>query len=158
MRAIVQVTRTSSLTIDEKTVWTAGRGMMVLLGIAKGDTREIADKMVDKLLKLRIFPDKEGKINLSSLQVGAQIGVISNFTLYANCAGQRRPDFARAMGYKEAEPLYAYFLEAMKKAAETWTEKGVPAPVVRGGVFGADLLLDIQNDGPLTVILDSADF
>lgn len=158
MRAVVQVTKSCSLTIDEKTVWTCGRGMMILLGIARDDTREIADKMIDKLLKLRIFPDENGKINLSALQTGAEIGLISNFTLYANCASQRRPDFARAMGYREAQPLYEYFLEAMGKAAAYWKAEGVPAPVVKGGVFGADMLLDIQNDGPLTVILDSAEF
>ena len=158
MRAVVQVTRDSALSVDERPVWEAGRGLVILLGIARDDTREIALKMIDKLLKLRIFPDENGKINRSALQVGAEIGVISNFTLYANCASSRRPDFARAMGYREAEELYDFFLREMERCAETWTEEGARQPVIRGGVFGGDMLLTIRNDGPLTVILDSADF
>ena len=158
MRAVVQVTRFSSLTVDEKKLWEGQRGMVVLLGIGKDDTREVADKMIDKLLKLRIFPDENGKINLSALQVGAEIGVVSNFTLYANCAASRRPDFARAMSYQEANELYAYFLSTMEQTAKDLALPGVSAPAVRGGVFGGDMLLEIHNDGPLTVILDSADF
>lgn len=156
MRAIVQVTRESRLAVDEQVRWTAGRGMVILLGFAKTDTRETADQMIDKLLKLRIFPDEKGKINLSALAVGAEIGVISNFTLYADCASSRRPDFARAMGYEEAGALYDYFMDAMTCRAEEWAQE--KAPVVRGGVFGGDMLVSIHNDGPLTVIVDSADF
>ena len=158
MRAIVQVTRKSSLTVDEKQLWTAGSGMVILLGIARDDTREIADKMIDKLLKLRIFPDENGKINLSVLQTGGEIALISNFTLYANCAASRRPDFARAMGYREAEEMYGYVLSAMERAAKDLALPDHPAPAVHGGVFGGDMLLEIHNDGPLTVILDSAEF
>ncbi|MBP5289771.1 MAG: D-tyrosyl-tRNA(Tyr) deacylase [Clostridia bacterium] len=158
MRAIVQVTRKSALTVEDKELWSAGAGMVVLLGIAREDTRETADKMIDKLLKLRIFPDENGKINLSALQTGGEIAVISNFTLYANCAASRRPDFARAMGYQEARELYAYFLRTMEQSARAWADPAGPVPVIRGGVFGGDMLLEIHNDGPLTVILDSADF
>ena len=158
MRAVVQVTRSCALSIGGETRWRAGKGMMVLLGIAKDDTKDVADRMIDKLLKLRIFPDENGKINLSALQTGAEIGVISNFTLYANCAASRRPDFARAMGYRDAEALYGYFLDTMKRCAEEWAVDGVNAPEILPGEFGADMLLEIHNDGPLTVILDSAEF
>lgn len=158
MRAVVQVSRRCALSVDEKKTWDCGRALTVLLGIAKTDNKEIADQMIDKLLKLRIFPDEQGKINRSALQVGADIPVISNFTLYANCASSRRPDFARAMGYEEANALYDYFVSQMEHKAAEWAVDGEKTPKVYRGVFGGDMLLEIHNDGPLTVILDSAEF
>ena len=158
MRAVVQVTSECSLACDGKTLWSIGRGMCVLLGIAKNDTQSVADKMIDKLLKLRIFPDENGKLNLSALQTGAEIAVISNFTLYADASRSRRPDFAGAMPFSDASVLYESFLASIRHQSEAWTEEGQTAPRIYGGVFGGDMQVSIVNDGPLTVILDSDTF
>ncbi|MBQ3866740.1 MAG: D-aminoacyl-tRNA deacylase, partial [Clostridia bacterium] len=147
----------AGLTVEEKRLWETGRGIVVLLGIAKGDDEATADRMIDKLLKLRILPDGAGRINRSALQEGAAVCVVSNFTLYADCASSRRPDFARAMGFADAEKLYGYFMTKIAEKAAAWAEGGAVCPV-HAGVFGGDMLLEIHNDGPLTVILDSAEF
>lgn len=157
MRSVIQITESAALTCDGKLVSDCSKGMCVLLGFSAKDTRDVADKMIDKILKLRIFADENGKLNRSALQVGADLLVVSNFTLYANCASSRRPDFLNAMKFSEAAPLYEYFLERMQECADAWCEEDKKPRVYRG-VFGGDMKVKIVNDGPVTVILDSEQF
>ena len=157
MKAVVQVARRAGLTVEGRRLWETKKGIVVLLGISREDDEATADRMIDKLLKLRILPDEAGRINRSVLQEGAAVCVVSNFTLYADCSSSRRPDFAWAMRYAEAEKLYGYFMKKIAEKAAEWAEGGTICPV-HAGVFGGDMLLEIHNDGPLTVILDSAEF
>lgn len=156
MRAVLQITKESRVSVDGKTVSDCQSGMLVLLGIHRLDTEKEADLLIDRILKLRIFKDENDKLNLSVLKTGGDILVISNFTLYANCSS-RRPDFMQAMKFSQAEPLYRYFLETMQKKAAEWQE-GDRTVKVFPGVFGADMQVSLINDGPLTVLMDTEDF
>ncbi len=146
MRFVIQRVKHASVAVDGETVGKIDEGYMVLIGIAKDDTRETADRLLAKMLKLRIFSDENGKTNLSLSDVGGQLLLISQFTLYADCRHGNRPGFTDAAGPDEANALYEYIIAEAKKSV----------PVVEKGIFGADMKVDLLNDGPFTIILDSA--
>jgi len=154
VRAVLQITERAVLTCEGQTVSNCGKGMCVLLGLHQNDTEKEADKVIDKLLKMRIFHDENGKLNLSALKVGADILVVSNFTLYANLSS-RRPDFLQSMKYEPAKALYEYFLKKMQDEANALHEEGDPAVTVYPGVFGGDMKVELVNDGPITIVVDT---
>lgn len=145
MKFVIQRVTHASVSVEDRTVGEIDKGLMVLVGVSKTDNNEIADKMVDKLIKMRIFEDAEGKTNLSLADVGGQLLLISQFTLYANCKKGNRPSFIEAGAPDEADRLYEYILA---KCAER-------CPVVEKGIFGAEMKVDLINDGPFTIVLDS---
>ena len=145
MRLVIQKVSQSSVKIDGKIVGKIGKGYMVLVGITNGDDKMLVEKMVDKLVNLRIFEDENDKLNLSLLDVNGSILSISQFTLYANCKKGRRPSFIDAAKPNVSSPLYDYFNEVLEK-------KGFN---VERGVFGAMMEVSLINDGPVTIILDS---
>lgn len=144
MKVVLQRVKTASVKIEEKVVGSIGRGYLLLVGVGKEDTREIADKYVEKIGKLRIFEDENGKTNLSIDEVKGEVLVVSQFTLYADCRKGNRPGFADAAGPEMAKELYEYFLSVCKKRFVK-TEHGE---------FGADMKVSLINDGPFTIILD----
>lgn len=145
MRFIVQRVTGANVSVQNKVIGQIGTGFLVLVGISGTDTREIADKMVKKLIGLRIFEDENGKTNLSLNSVDGQLLIISQFTLYADCKKGNRPSFVKAGAPDMAEELYQYIL---KKCREE-------IAVVQEGCFGADMKVSLENDGPFTIILDS---
>ena len=145
MKVVVQRVKESSVTIDGKVYGSIQKGFMVLVGFCASDTQEIVEKMVDKMIGLRVFEDDNGKMNLSLQDVNGSILSISQFTLYANCKKGRRPSFIEAAKPDISKPLYEYFNQQLK-------EKGV---MVETGVFGAMMEVSLVNDGPVTIILDS---
>ena len=145
MRFVIQRVRHASVTIDGEVRGKIEKGFMVLIGIGADDTREIADKLVRKLVNMRIFEDSEGRTNLGLKDVGGELLLISQFTLYADCKKGNRPSFTKAGVPAMAEPLVEYIIEECKKEI----------PVVEQGEFGADMKVELLNDGPFTVILDS---
>lgn len=147
MRFVIQVVSEGSVSIEGNTVGKIGRGYVVLIGIGKGDTTQTADKMIRKLMGLRIFPDENGKTNLSVNDVGGALLLISQFTLYADCRHGNRPGFTDAADPESAKSLYRYVLD---KCSET----GI---TVAHGEFGADMKVSLVNEGPFTIILDSQD-
>ena len=147
MRFVIQRVRESQVTIDGETVGRIGRGLTVLIGVTHTDNEEIADKMIRKLIGMRIFEDENGKTNLSLDKVGGSLLLISQFTLYADCRRGNRPGFTDAAKPEHAEALYEYIIDECRKQV----------PVVETGRFGADMKVSLVNDGPFTVILDSED-
>ncbi len=145
MRVIVQRVKASRVEIDKTTVGEIGQGLMVLLGITEGDTKEHCDFLVDKLVHLRIFTDEEEKMNLSLQDVHGEMLIVSQFTLYSDCRKGRRPSFIAAARPETAIPLYEYFVESARKSVKK----------VATGQFGADMQVYIQNDGPVTLMLDT---
>ena len=145
MRFVIQRVTESSVKVDGKVIGQIGKGFMVLIGVADSDTKEIADKMVKKMTGLRIFEDEEGKTNLSLDAVGGELLLISQFTLYANCKKGNRPSFVEAGKPDMAEELYEYIISKCKEQI----------PVVKRGMFGADMKVSLVNDGPFTIVLDS---
>ena len=145
MRFIVQRVAHASVTIEGKVEGAIDNGFMVLIGIRDDDTKEIADKMVDKLIKLRIFEDENGKSNIDLEAVGGGLLLISQFTLYADCKKGNRPSYIRAAKPDLAIPLYDYIVDECKKRVSK----------VETGVFGADMKVELLNDGPFTIVLDS---
>ena len=145
MKFVIQRVTRASVTIDNETVGKIGKGFLVLVGIENSDNEQVADKMVKKLCGLRIFEDENGKTNLDIHSVGGEFLVISQFTLYADCHHGNRPSFINAGRPELAEPLYEYIVEACKKNV----------PVVEKGRFGADMKVELLNDGPFTIVLDS---
>lgn len=145
MRFVIQRVAESQVKVDGQVIGQIGKGFMVLIGVCDTDTKEIADKMVRKMLGLRIFEDEEGKTNLSLDTVGGSLLLISQFTLYANCKKGNRPSFIEAGEPKMAEEMYEYIIEKCKEQVE----------VVERGQFGADMKVSLVNDGPFTIILDS---
>nr|WP_317448180.1 D-aminoacyl-tRNA deacylase [uncultured Sellimonas sp.] len=145
MKFVIQRVLESSVTVDGETIGSIGKGFMVLIGVGKEDTKETADKMVKKLIGMRIFEDENGKTNLSLADVGGSLLLISQFTLYANCKKGNRPSFIESGDPKEAEKLYEYIIESCK----------AQVPVVERGRFGADMKVSLINDGPFTIVLDS---
>ena len=145
MRFVIQRVREASVSVDGKVIGQIGHGLLVFVGVSDSDNRQIADKMTDKMTKLRIFDDADGKTNLSISDVGGEFLVISQFTLYADCRKGNRPSFTRAGKPDMAEERYEYIMEAIQ-------EKGFP---VARGEFGADMKVSILNDGPFTILLDS---
>ena len=145
MRLVIQKVSQSNVKVDGKIVGEIGKGYMVLVGITEGDDEKIVDKMVDKLVNLRIFEDTENKMNLSLIDIGGSILSISQFTLYANCKKGRRPSFLDAAKPEISKPLYEYFNQALENVG-VHTETGI---------FGAMMKVSLINDGPTTIILDS---
>lgn len=147
MRFVIHRVRESQVTIDGETVGRIGRGFTVLIGVTHTDNEEIADKMIRKLIGMRIFEDENGKTNLSLDKVEGSLLLISQFTLYADCRRGNRPGFTDAAKPEHAEALYEYIIDECRKQV----------PVVETGRFGADMKVSLVNDGPFTVILDSED-
>ena len=145
MRFVVQRVTHASVTVDSQVIGKIGNGFMVLIGVADTDTREIADKMVKKLLGLRIFEDENGKTNLDIYTVEGELLLISQFTLYANCRHGNRPSFIEAGKPDMANEMYEYIIAKCKEQV----------PVVEKGEFGADMKVELLNDGPFTILLDS---
>ena len=145
MRLVIQKVSSSNVKINNEVVGSIDKGFMVLVAITDSDNKMIVDKMVDKLINLRIFEDENDKLNLSLLDVKGSILSISQFTLYANCKKGRRPSFIEAAKPDISKPLYEYFNQQLK-------EKGV---MVETGVYGAMMEVSLVNDGPVTIILDS---
>ena len=145
MRFVIQRVTNADVKVEGQTIGEIGKGFMVLIGVSGSDTREIADKMVKKMLGLRIFEDENGKTNLSLDTVGGSLLLISQFTLYANCKKGNRPSFIEAGDPAMAEEMYEYIIG---KCRET-------VPTVERGQFGADMKVSLTNDGPFTIILDS---
>lgn len=146
MKAVLQRVKHSSVTIGEKKKSEIGQGFMILLGVADGDTKEDADKLIKKIPVLRVFEDENGKMNLSCLDIDGEMLVVSQFTLCADCSHGRRPSFTNSAPPKEADELYEYVVKGLKDA-------GVRS--VQTGEFGADMQVELLNDGPVTIILDS---
>ena len=145
MRVVIQNVNRASCTIDHKIVGEISRGFCLFVGFTHDDTKQRVDRMVNKLISLRLFNDSNGKTNLSLSDVHGEILSISQFTLYASVKDGRRPSFVNAMKPEEASNLYDYFNESLKKM-------GVK---VETGVFGADMKIVLENDGPFTIIIDS---
>jgi D-tyrosyl-tRNA(Tyr) deacylase len=145
MKLVIQRVQEASVSVDQEVVGKIGHGFMVLLGVSQTDTEEIADKMIQKLLKLRIFEDENGKTNLDIKSVNGELLIISQFTLYADCKHGNRPSFINAGKPDQANALYEYFLSQCRKEI----------PVVEQGIFGAHMMVSLINDGPFTIVLDS---
>lgn len=146
MKAVIQRVAHSTVTVDGELKGSVNQGFMILLGVVHGDTKDDADKLIKKIPVLRIFEDENGKMNRSCLDINGEMLVISQFTLCADCSHGRRPSFINSAPPDEANKLYEYFVEELKKA-------GVKK--VDTGVFGADMKVELLNDGPVTIILDS---
>ena len=146
MKFVIQRVSHASVTVDDKVIGKIGRGYMVLVGVSEEDDEAMADKMVDKMIKLRINEDAEGKTNLSLADVGGELLMISQFTLYANCRKGNRPSFIEAGSPEHANALYEYILERCREQV----------PVVEKGAFGEHMKVELLNNGPFTIILDSA--
>ncbi len=146
MKLLIQRVNHAEVTVDHETVGSIGKGFLVFVGVGQEDTEQIADRYLKKLLGLRIFQDSQGKTNLSLADVGGSLLMISQFTLYANCKKGNRPSFTQAGSPEKAEALYEYMLREAKKAV----------PVVEHGIFGADMKVTLENDGPFTIILDES--
>jgi len=145
LKIVLQRVREGSVEVEGKIVGQIGKGLVLLLGATVGDGEKEVVYLADKCANLRIFEDQEGKMNLSVLEVGGEILVISQFTLYGDTRKGRRPSFTEALEPKEAEKLYLMFIDYLK-------EKGLK---VEQGIFGAKMLVKIFNDGPVTFVLDS---
>lgn len=144
MKFVIQRVNHASVCVDGTTVGAIEKGLLVLIGVGKQDTKEIADKYLQKLIGLRIFEDMDGKTNLSLKQVEGELLLISQFTLYANCKKGNRPSFIEAGSPDMANELYEYIISQAKKEI----------PVVETGIFGADMKVALENDGPFTIVLD----
>ncbi|MBE6671622.1 MAG: D-tyrosyl-tRNA(Tyr) deacylase [Ruminococcaceae bacterium] len=147
MRIVIQRVSEASVTVDEKIVGQIGNGLLLLVGIAKGDVDSDCSIMAEKISKMRIFEDENGKMNFSVLDVNGSALAVSQFTLCADCRRGNRPDYMNAAPPAEANRLYELFVSEMKNRGIT-TEMGV---------FGADMKVRLLNDGPVTIILDSED-
>jgi len=145
MRAVVQRVASSSVVVDNKTVGAINTGLMVLLGVGQDDAEADVRYLADKIAGLRIFEDESGKMNLSVEEVGGAILAISQFTLYGDCRKGRRPGFSAAAPSEKANELYEYFVTCLK-------EKQLE---VATGIFQADMKVELVNDGPVTMLLDS---
>lgn len=144
MKFLIQRVTEAKVDIDGETVGKIGKGYLVLVGVGEGDTREIADRFIRKMLALRIFADENGKTNLSIKDVGGALLLVSQFTLYADCHKGNRPTFNGAGNPALANELYEYIVDACRKEI----------PVVETGRFGADMQVSLVNDGPFTIMLD----
>ena len=148
MRVVIQRCSRAEVRIDGEVVGQIGRGFMLLVGITDGDTEREADLLAKKTAQMRVFEDAEGKMNLSLHDIGGAVLSISQFTLYADCRKGNRPSFIRAARPETAEPLYDYFNHVLRE------QYGLQ---VETGRFGADMKVDFINDGPVTILLDSAE-
>lgn len=147
MKFVIQRVTHASVTVENDVLGKIDKGFLVLIGVSNDDTKEVADKMVKKLVGLRIFEDENGKTNLSLADVNGSLLLVSQFTLYANCKKGYRPSFIEAGAPDMANDMYEYIIAECKKTI----------PVVERGEFGADMKVELLNDGPFTIILDSED-
>ena len=145
MRFVIQRVTEASVTIDGEICGKIGKGYLVLIGVADTDTKEIADKMIRKMIGLRIFEDEQGKTNLSLADVDGGLLLVSQFTLYANCKRGNRPSFIEAGKPDMANEMYEYIIEKCRESVDE----------VQTGEFGADMKVQLLNDGPFTILLDS---
>ena len=145
MKFVIQRVTDAKVSVDGKVVGKIGKGFMVLIGIAGTDTVEIADKMIKKLIGMRIFEDENGKTNLALKDVGGELLLISQFTLYSDCKKGNRPSFVNAGAPDMADEMYQYIISQCKKEID----------LVEKGIFGADMKVSLVNDGPFTIVLDS---
>ncbi len=145
MKIVLQRVAHARVTVEEQQIGAIKNGFLLLLGVADGDTEAIADKMADKVCKLRIFPDENGKTNISLKDAGGDILVVSQFTLYADCRKGNRPSFVKAGSPQLANHLYEYMVDRLKSNGNR----------VEHGSFGADMKVELLNDGPFTLVLDS---
>ena len=145
MRLVIQRVQYGEVKVDNQVVGSIQKGFVVLVGISDTDDNQIADKMLKKMMNLRIFDDAQGKTNLSLADVGGEILMISQFTLYAYCRKGNRPSFVKAGKPEHANTLYEYMIEECRKSC----------PKVEHGIFGADMKVSLLNDGPFTIVLDS---
>lgn len=144
MKIVIQRVLKADVTVDEKVIGKIGKGYLILFGVGENDTEEELPKYVDKIVKMRIFADENGKTNLSIKDVNGQMLIVSQFTLYADCRKGNRPSFVHAGEPAKANMLYERFVELMREQIE----------VVETGEFGADMQVSLVNDGPFTIILD----
>lgn len=144
MKLVIQRVSNASVTVENSVVGKIGRGFLVLLGIGLEDTEKEADYLVQKLIKLRVFEDENGKMNLSLKDVRGELLIVSQFTLYADCTGGNRPSFSNAARPEKANELYEYFLSKCQ-------EENIR---VEHGIFRADMKVELLNDGPVTIILE----
>lgn len=144
MRLVIQRVKKAQVSVEGKCIGAIGKGYLIFLGVGKEDTKEIVDRYIDKVIKMRIFEDENGKTNLSLQDVDGEILVVSQFTLYADCRRGNRPDFIQAAGAGLANELYEYFLNSIKERLGK----------VETGEFGADMEVSLVNDGPFTIVLD----
>lgn len=144
MKAVIQRVESASVSVEGKTVGSIGKGFLVLLGVVSEDSETECEKLAQKMIGLRIFSDENGKTNLSIKDVDGELLIISQFTLCANCKRGNRPDFLNAKEPSEADRLYEYFCELCQKEI----------PRTKRGIFGADMRVELVNDGPFTIILE----
>ena len=145
MKAVLQRVTEASVRVDGEVIGSIGKGFFILLGVSDEDDETVADKLADKICKLRIFEDENGKTNRSLQDVGGEILVVSQFTLYADCRKGKRPNFTKAAKGEQANELYEYFVSCCRGlGVETQT-----------GAFGADMKVELLNDGPVTIPLDT---
>lgn len=145
MKFVIQRVLSGSVSVDDEVIGAIDKGYVVLVGVCDTDTEQIAEKMVQKMINLRIFEDFNGKTNLSLHDVGGEILIISQFTLYADCRKGNRPSFIKAGAPEHANALYEYMIKLCEKEC----------PRVQHGSFGADMKVSLVNDGPFTIVLDS---
>lgn len=148
MRLLIQRVSSANVTIEGNTVGCINQGFCVFVGISNSDTKEIADRMIRKMINLRIFSDENGKTNLSLSAVSGELLIISQFTLYADCSHGNRPSFLDAGKPEPSRELYEYMIEKCRESI----------PIVEHGEFGADMQVSLVNDGPFTIWLDSDEF
>lgn len=147
MRFVIQRVQHANVSVDGQIIGAINKGLLVFIGVTHSDTREIADKMVKKLVNMRIFQDENDKTNLALQDVNGQLLLISQFTLYADCKKGNRPSFINAGSPDMANELYEYIIKCCKESV----------PIVEKGSFGADMKINLLNDGPFTIVLDSDD-
>ena len=147
MRFVIQRVTNASVTVEGNITGQIEKGFLVLIGVSDNDTKEVADKMIKKLIGMRIFEDENGKTNLALADVGGSLILVSQFTLYADCKKGNRPSFTKAGKPQMAEEMYEYIITQCKKEVSN----------VQVGIFGADMKVQLLNDGPFTIILDSED-
>ena len=147
MKFVIQNVLNASVSVDQKIVGQINQGYVVFIGISNDDNEETANKMIQKMLNLRIFQDENGKTNLSLEQISGKLLLISQFTLYADCKHGNRPSFIKAGKPEHAQKLYNYIIEQCK----------MKVPNVQTGIFGADMKVSLTNDGPFTIVLDSTE-
>ncbi|MCP4049524.1 MAG: D-tyrosyl-tRNA(Tyr) deacylase [bacterium] len=144
MKAVIQRVNQASVRINEITTAAINKGLLVFLGIKNDDTKKEADWIIDKILNLRVFEDKSRRMNYSTLQINAEILIVSQFTLYGNCQKGRRPGFDEAAKESVSKPLYSYTIEKIRKTY----------PNIKSGTFGANMRISLENDGPVTFIVE----
>ena len=145
MRVVLQIVKNASVTIDDKVYSQINEGFLLLVGFNNDDNEDVVKKVIDKIISLRIFQDENGKTNLGFLDLEKELLCVSQFTLYADIKKGRRPSFIEAMRPENATKLYGFTLEYLKTKVK----------IVKGGIFGADMKVNLLNDGPFTLMIDS---